>query len=262
VHASNIDNAVTRLIADASASNTLIGDNPDNTFALLGRDRGILANSDLHNGPINYSGFQSLGGGPGTTLFVFDDGATVTGSIVGGSGANTLSYASYRTSVLVNLQTGSATGVGGSVSNIQAVIGGSGGGAIGTYNLLVGNGDNVLIGGNGRRNLLIAGAAASNLRGGGDEDILIGGTTAYDTEIDNASLIAIMTEWARTDEDYATRVNNLTSRNGVPRLDATTVTGNGGGNTLVGGRGLDLFYGDRVADVTDWDPATETFIDI
>jgi hypothetical protein len=262
LHATNINIVFTRLVADESGANTLVGDNPANMFAILGSDGGILASPGFHNGPISYSGFQNLSGGPGTTLFDFDDGATVSGNIDGGTGLSTLSYASYQTSVIVNLQTSTATGVGGAVSNIQSVIGGDGGGDFGLYNLLVGNGGNVLIGGNGRRNLLIAGGTASTLQGGGGEDLLIGGTTAYDTESDNASLIAIMSEWARTDEDYATRVGNLTSGSGVPLLDATTVTGNGGGNTLLGGRGLDLFYGDRVNDATDWNPDTETFIDI
>jgi hypothetical protein len=34
---------------------------------------------------------------------------------------------------------------------------------VGTYNILVGNGGNVLTGGSGRRNLLSAGASASRL---------------------------------------------------------------------------------------------------
>lgn len=46
-------------------------------------------------------------------------------------------------------------------------------------------------------------------------------------------------------------------------LDATTVTGNGGGNTLTGGIGLDLFYdGNLVLDTYTWWPQTETFISV
>src|SRR5206468_7350086 len=106
-------------------------------------------------------------------------------------GVNTRDYSAYTSSVLVNLQTGTATGVGGGVVNIQNVIGQNNGPAD-TYNILVGNGGNVLTGGTDRRNLLIAGGSASQLFGGNDEDILIGGTTAYATEADMASLQAIM----------------------------------------------------------------------
>jgi hypothetical protein len=67
---------------------------------------------------------------------------------------------------------------------------GRNGGGAGVYNVLVGNGGNVLTGGNGRCNLLIAGSSASTLHGGDDDDILIGGRTAYDRDV--ASLMAIM----------------------------------------------------------------------
>jgi hypothetical protein len=117
----------------------------------------------------------------------------------------------------------------------------------------VGNGGNLLTGGNGRRNLLIAGSSASTLLGGDDEDILIGGTTAYDMNL--ASLQAIMDYWSTTLDDYATRVGNLLSGNSVPLLDATTVTSNGGGNTLTGGPGLNLYYGNDT-DITDFDPSS------
>ena len=183
----------------------------------------------------------------------------------GGAGTNTLDYSAYSSSVLVDLQTGSATGVGTGVANIQNLTGGSGGGA-GVYNILVGNGGNVLTGGDGRRNLLIAGASASTPIGGNDDDILIGGTTAYDTEAGLVSLQAIMKYWSSPTDDYATRVANQLSGNGVPLLDATMVHNNGGGNTLTGNHGgateMNLFYGmDPTLETTDYNPTIgEQFI--
>ena len=145
------------------------------------------------------------------------------------------------------------------ISHIQNVTGASDG-APGSYNILVGNGGNVLTGGSGRRNLLVAGATASQLYGSGDDDILIGGTTAYDTEANMASLQAIMAYWTGAD-DFATRVNNLTTGNGVPLLDATMVQSNGGGNTLQGGGGLDLFFGSLGLDIHDKQDG-EVFIEV
>ena len=168
-------------------------------------------------------------------------------------------------SVLVDLQTGSATGVGQGIANIQNVTGGTGGGA-GVYNLLVGNGGNVLTGGDGRRNLLIAGASASTLIGGNDDDILIGGTTVYDTQAGMVSLQGLMNYWSGTSDDYATRVANLLNGTGVPRLDATIAHNNGGGNTLTGNHGgaseLNLFFGmDPTLETTDYNAAIgEQFI--
>jgi hypothetical protein len=62
----------------------------------------------------------------------------------------------------------------------------------------------------------------------------------YDTEAGNASLVALMTYWSSTPDDYNTRVANVTTGNGVPLLDATTVTGNGGDNILMGNGGFNL----------------------
>ncbi len=183
-----------------------------------------------------------------------------------GRGTNTLDYTNYPDNVLVNLQTGAATGFS-SIANIQNVTGASGG-APGSYNILVGNGGNVLIGGSGRRNLLIAGASASTLIGGNDDDILIGGTTAYDQEADMASLVTIMNYWSGTGDDYFTRVGNLTTGNGVPLLDASTVVNNGGGNTVLGNAGgaaeMNLFYGlDPSQESTDYNPDIgEVFINV
>ena len=79
-----------------------------------------------------------------------------------------------------------------SVSPYRTCVTAPGNGANGAYNILVGNGGNTLVGGTGRRNLLIAGPAASTLIAGDSDDILIGGTTSYDTEPGMASLPAIM----------------------------------------------------------------------
>jgi hypothetical protein len=53
--------------------------------------------------------------------------------------------------------------------------------------------------------------------------------------------------WSSTAADYGTRVANLLSGTGVPLLDATTVTSNGGGNIMTGNHGgpaeTNLFYG-------------------
>ena len=190
----------------------------------------------------------------------------VTLALDAGVGTNTLDYTGYSDNVLVNLQTGTATGFS-SIADIRNVTGASGGPS-GSYNILVGNGGNVLTGGSGRRNLLVAGPSASTLIGGNGDDILIGGTTAYDQEADMHSLSAIMDYWAGTADDYFTRVNNLTTGNGVPLLDATTVFNNGGGNSLLGNAGgageMNLFYGlDPSLENTDYNPGIgEVFINV
>jgi hypothetical protein len=233
------------------STDTLVGSAVENTWAITGSNAGTLSSASIA-GLVTFSSVQNLVGGPANNRFVFSDGAGVSGNLDGGGGTNTLDYSAYTGNVIVNLQLNSATGVGGGVANIQNVTGGGGPG----YNILVGNGGNVLRGGNGR-NLLIAGARASTLLGGTGENILIGGTTSYDMMPEK--LMAILDYWTGTD-DYDTRVFNLSHGISLPLLDATTVTGNGGGNTLTGGAGRTLFYGNVALDIYDWDPLTETFI--
>jgi len=228
-------------------NNTLAGPNVATVWNITGTNSGTVVTGST----TAFTGFQNLTGGSASNTFVFSDGAGISGSLDGG-GAGSLDYSAYSTSVIVDLQTASATGIGGSIADIQNVTGGTGGGP-GVYNILVGNGGNILTGGIGRRNLLIAGATASTLNGGDDEDILIGGTTAYDMDV--ASLMAIMDYWSGSTDDYASRVGNLLAGNGVPALNASTVTSNGGGNLLIGNLGLNLYYGNS-ADTTDYDPSS------
>jgi hypothetical protein len=219
------------LIGNPNGAVSLFGSDADNTWNITGQNAGTLSSSSLA-GIVTFTGATSLQGGAGANYFTFADGAGVDGTITGGGGVNTLDYSAYSTSVTVNLQVGFATGVGMGVSNIQNVTGGTGGPA-GTYNLLIGNGGNVLTGGTGRRNILVAGGSASTLNGGDQDDLLIAGSTVYDSDPTMAAWSQIAAEWASSDE-FATRVMNLSTGNGVPLLDPTTVFGNGGGNTLNG----------------------------
>jgi hypothetical protein len=235
-----------------SGNNTLNGPAAATTWNLAGASAGTLT------GGFSFSAFQNLGGGAGGNTFVFASGATVGGTITGGAGTNTLDYSAYTTSVIVDLQTGFATGVAGGVAGIANVNGANSSGA-GLYNLLIGNGGNILTGGSGRRNLLVAGATASTLNAGTQEDLLIGGTTSYDTEAGLVSWTQIATYWAGSDP-FSTRVNNVENGIGVPRLDSTTVTGNGGSNTMNGLGALALLYTDGADAISGFDPGSQTFI--
>jgi hypothetical protein len=191
-----------------------------------------------------------LGGAGDTTYHLQDFLAATPLTLNAGGGTNTLDYSAATDNVYVNLQTSVATDLAG-FSNIQNVIGASGG-AAGSYNILVGNGGNVLTGGNGRVNLLIAGATPSTLNAGDSGDILIAGTTDYD--MDEAALRGIAEYWSGPD-DYATRVASLLSGTGISLLDAGTVHGNGGGNTLTSNGTLDLIFANADLDTLTTNPS-------
>ncbi len=72
----------------------------------------------------NIAGAENIVGGTGTNTYIFEDGASITGNITGGS--NVLDYSANTTGISVNLNTNTATGVTGTVSNIVNVIGGTG----------------------------------------------------------------------------------------------------------------------------------------
>jgi hypothetical protein len=246
------------LIGNPSGAVSLYASDLDNTWSITGQNAGTL-NIAQSPATVTFSSVQNLAGGAGADTFVFADGAGVDGAIDGGGGTNTLDYSAYSSSVLVDLQTGSATGVGGGILNnsIQNVTGGTGGGDAGMFNLLIGNGGNVLTGGFGRRNILVAGGAASTLNAGDQEDLLIAGSTVYDGDPALAAWSQIAAEWASSD-DYATRVLKLGTGNGVPLLDATTVFGNGGGNTLNGTGALAWIFSDGLDTINNFDSNSPT----
>jgi hypothetical protein len=228
-----------RIVLNGGAgANTLVGANATTAWSLSGLDSGRV-------GSISFTGVQNLLGGSGADTFAFGPGGGLSGTIDGGGGVNTLDYSGYGGSLLVDLPLGLASLVGRGIRNIRNVVGGRGNA------ILVGNGDNTLRGGTGR-NLLIAGGRASVLVGNKGEDILIGGATAFDTRVN--ALLAIMAEWARPGLAYTVRVNHLLRGGGLNRgflLTGSTVHSNRGGNTLLGGPALDLFFGRKNRDHTD-----------
>jgi hypothetical protein len=242
------------ILNGGGGSNRIVGSNAGNSWEITGADAGALTGAAYPH-VVSFNQVGNLAAGTGGDYFLFDDGASLSGNIAG-PGGETLGYTPYTSSVIVDLQTGSATGVAGSVNGIASVVGGSGAPASsGVYNLLIGNGGNTLTAGTGRRNILVAGASASTLIGGDQDDLLIAGTTAYDTDPALAAWLQIASYWAGND-DFGTRADNLANGNGVPLLDASVVTGNGGGNTLTGNGELGLIYTDGLDNISGFDPGS------
>lgn len=140
--------------------------------------------------------------------------------------------------------------------NVQALIfGGNGGNTLdasgsSAANVLVGGaGKDTLTGGSGN-DVLIGGLGADTINGSGGDDVVIGGRTKFDS--DQMALLAIMAEWSRTDETYATRVSHLKAPpkgkggvaglNGSIFLNTSTVFDDAAIDALLGGSGTDWFF--------------------
>jgi hypothetical protein len=116
-------------------------------------------------------------------------------------------------------------------------------GVSGSTVLVGGAGDDTLYGGSGP-NVLVSGTGTNVLQGGNDSDLLIDGTTVYDNNL--TALMAIRSEWSRTDADYQTRMDHLTGAlagglNSNAVVNGQTVTSNGTLDSLFGSLGLDWY---------------------
>ncbi len=125
------------------------------TFTITGTD-GSLTVEDGNGNSMTAMNIENLIGGNGDNSFIFDDGASLPGSINGGTGSAILDYSNYSTSVTVDLSLGTAAGTSG-ISNIQNVTGGSGADVI--------TGDD-------NSNILTGGGGNDVLTGGADDDTL------------------------------------------------------------------------------------------
>jgi uncharacterized protein (TIGR03118 family) len=121
-------------------------------------------------------------------------------------------------------------------------------GGMGNDQIFGGGGPNILLGGPGNdtlvggihRDILIGGDGRDTLIGSLGDDILIGGTTTHDTEV--PALLQIMGEWNSADS-FAVRQNKLMNGlDGLPVLDASTVTDDGVRDFLFGRPGHDWIF--------------------
>jgi hypothetical protein len=213
----------------------------------LGNDAITLTPADTTGDiTVNLNGTTSFNG---KTMFKPTDHILVYGQ----SGNDTIQLVSKKIAGTTYYITVPAFIYGGGTGNEILSVAGS------TANNVVigGGGTNQITGGLGR-DLLIAGLGASKLFAGSGDDILIGGTTDYDLTSSKMTydrkvqaLYAIMTEWGRTDIDYATRVAHLSGSlagglNGSAFLNSNTVHSNHVADTLFGAPSpaLDWFFAD------------------
>jgi Ca2+-binding RTX toxin-like protein len=242
-------NVTSVTINGGSGNNTLVGPNVPTYWVISGTNAGSINN-------LSFTNVENLVGGTETDTFWFEPGASVVSIDGGGAPAGQgdwLDYADYSGAVTVNLATGTATGVIGTISNIQNVFGGNFGNTLvgnAQGNILIGgDGDDTIIGGSGR-SILIGGKGSDTIVGGSGDDIIIGGYTLYDSAWHEAALMEDLARWQTTDS-YATRVSILRAT-WHPLYFGTTVFDDGAADQVTGGAGMDWFFVGSQDTVTDY----------
>ncbi|MGH3237474.1 MAG: beta strand repeat-containing protein, partial [Streptosporangiaceae bacterium] len=105
---------ISGVISGGGGSDTLVGNNLSNTWAITGANAGTLTDS---NGSNHFSGISNLTGGSGDDDFVFSDGQGVSGTVDGGAGGNNvLDFSAYSTAVAIMLTGSNPFGYSGSTS--------------------------------------------------------------------------------------------------------------------------------------------------
>jgi acrosin len=157
----NINNIIGSAEVDA-----LSGTNDAGTWKITGKDAGMY-NSNSHQ--LTFSSIESLSGSGSNDTFAFADGATLTGSIDGRGGIDSLDFTAYSTGITADLRNGFVNVIMAGVTSFENVTGGR------SNDVLTGNDeDNVLIGGDGDDELYGMGGN-DNLYSGSGKNVLSGG---------------------------------------------------------------------------------------
>jgi len=110
-------------INGGGGTNTLTAANLTNSWSITAANTGTVQAAG--EPADSFSHIQNLTGGSVADTFAFASKASIAGSLDGGN-AGTLDLSQLTTSVSLNLQTHKVSGVGGTATNLAAVVGGSG----------------------------------------------------------------------------------------------------------------------------------------
>ena len=214
------------VIGGANAGNTLTGPAAASIYNITGANAGNV-------GGLTFSGFGNVVGGAGNDSFVFSNSATISGTLNGGAGTNTIDESASTTAIAANPSAGTITGVGGTYSNVQALIGSTTAGgtltgpaAAATFNITGANAGNV------------GGTAFSNftsLAGGAGNDIFkFSAGASLGGSIDGGAGTNTIDESAYTTPVALNLAASSLTGLGTTYANIQTITPGSGANTLTG----------------------------
>lgn len=234
------------LIGANAGGNALTGNDYNNNWNISGANSGTVTNPYTTT---TFTNYQSLSGGASNDNFKFQNAGSIQGSLTGRGGVNVIDYSARTDLLTMNLQTNSASAVGGVVSSIQGLIG-------------TASSSTTLIGANMTNNWFVTGknvgtlngnfsfTNVGNLTGGTGVDIFgLASAGSVTGQVSGGS--ALNGDWI----DYSSRsgaVNaNLTTGvvDGINTIaNIQNVHGGSGINTLVGGAAGSVLVGGDAAD--------------
>jgi hypothetical protein len=265
-------------LSGGSGSNTLTGPNATTLWALSAQDHGSLGSQ------VSFSSMGNLVGGSGSDTFtfvvrvIFNTVGSVSGSIEGGGGTNTLDYSVLSGPVAVNFGTHAASqvrgGAGGGFANINRVVG-----SASTADTLTGPNaytDWVISAANGGKAGSAVFAGFENLVGGSGVDsfrflakgsvsgTLDGGSAPahQGNWLDYSGLTSAVTVNLQTGAatgvaggaaGQVAHIQNVHGGNG-----GDTLAGNSQGNILIGGTGSDKLIGGSGRSILIGDAGSDT----
>ncbi len=123
-------NQITKIIGSTFAANLLIGSHDFNDWSIDNNNQvnGALGNSgtvtnSITSAHVIFLNFQNLSGGIGNNTFHFSSTGFISGKLLGSDGNNTLDYSGRNVGAVVNLNSKTATAIGGGFAGIQNFVG-------------------------------------------------------------------------------------------------------------------------------------------
>jgi hypothetical protein len=258
--ATNIGGTFTNIgsvVGGTATTSTLVGPSAATSWTINGSNAGTVAG-------LAFSSFATLTGGSGADTFAFVGAGAISGTVNGGGGVNTLDVSGYTSPATVNLQTRTATPIGGGALGFTKLVGdnvtstlvgtnttsvwniaGMNQGAVGSTAF---QGFADLIGGSGNDTFKLAnGAGATGTIDGG------AGTNTLDDSAYQTGVVIDLALGVATNLGAVANIANATGGAGNSILvgggGANVLVATGGNNLIIGGAGADTLKGGSGSDL-------------
>jgi hypothetical protein len=238
-------------LVGSAATDSLVGPSAATTWIISAANAGTTSG-------LAFSSFENLTGGSGADTFAFTGAGSIGGNLSGGGGANTLDVSGYSSPATINLQTKTATPIGGTWNSLTHLLGDNATSTLvaadvtntwtisatnkGTVGSTAFTGFANLTGGAGNDTFKLAnGAGVSGTIDGG------GGVNTLDDSAYLTAVVINLRAGTATNVGSIANIQNATGGKGNDILVgnglANVLTGNGGNNLLIGGGGAAILTG-------------------